>query len=119
MNEPAAETMIRCQPGCLRNDRGSSAGSTSSSSVIPTILTKPPAGIALTPYSVSPFWRDQMVRPNPTKNWVAFMPNSLAVAKWPASCSMIEASRATTKMATPSRKLIRRSLPFFSAVPTA
>ena len=68
MNEPAAKTMIRCQPGWLRNDRGSSAASTSSSSVIPTILTKPPAGIALTPYSVSPFWRDQMVRPNPTKN---------------------------------------------------
>src|SRR5262249_12582582 len=98
-------------PGFLRNERGSSAGSTSSSSVMPTIFTKPPAGIALTPYSVSPLLRDQIVRPNPTKNWVAFIPNSLAVAKWPASCSMIDASRATMKMATPSRKLIRRSLP--------
>src|SRR5262249_37308573 len=111
MNDPAASTMIRCHPGFLRNERGSSAGSTSSSSVVPTICTKPPAGIALTPYSVSPLLRDQIVRPNPTKNWVAFIPNSLAVAKWPASCSMIDASRATTKMATPSRKLIRRSLP--------
>ena len=31
MNEPAASTIIRCQPGWRRNDRGSSAGSTSSS----------------------------------------------------------------------------------------
>ena len=38
------------------------------------ILTKPPAGIALTPYSVSPFVRDHNVGPNPTKNFVAFMP---------------------------------------------
>src|SRR5216684_4115883 len=49
--------------------------------------------IAFMPYSVSPFRRDQIVRPNPTKNWVAFIPNSLAVAKWPASCSMIDPSR--------------------------
>ena len=46
---------------------------------MPTILTKPPTGKALTPYSVSPFRRDQSVWPNPTKNWVAFMPNFLAV----------------------------------------
>src|SRR5215467_848258 len=106
MNDPALSTMIRCHPGLRRNDRGSSAGSTSSRSVIPTIFTNPPAGIALMPYSVSPFLRDQSVCPNPTKNWVAFIPNSLAVAKCPASCSMTEMRSATTKMATPSRKLI-------------
>ncbi len=39
MNDPAASTIIRSQAGCRRNDRGSSAGSTSSSAVIPTILT--------------------------------------------------------------------------------
>ena len=50
-------------------------------SVMPTIFTKPPAGIALTPYSVSPFRVDQSVWPNPTKNWVTFMPNFLAVTK--------------------------------------
>ncbi len=41
---------------------------------MPTILTKPPAGMALTPYSVSPRWRDHRVGPKPTKNCVAFMP---------------------------------------------
>ena len=41
---------------------------------MPTILTKPPAGMALMPYSVSPRRRDQRVGPKPTKNWVAFMP---------------------------------------------
>ena len=54
MNDPAASTIIRCQGGCLRKERGSSSGSTSSRAVMPTILTKPPAGMALTPYSVSP-----------------------------------------------------------------
>ncbi len=63
MNDPAASTMMRFQPGCLRNDRGSSAGSTSSSSVIPTILLNPPAGIALMPYSVSPLLRGPDRRP--------------------------------------------------------
>ena len=55
MIEPAARTRIRCQPGLLRNDRGSSSGSSGSSSeCMPTILTKPPKGSALIPYSVSP-----------------------------------------------------------------
>ena len=79
--DPAPSTMIRCQPGCLRNDRSSSSGATSSSAVIPTILTKPPAGITFTPYSVSPIWRDQSVCPKPRKNWVTFMWNFLAVTK--------------------------------------
>ena len=39
MKDPAASTIIRCQPGCLRKERGSSSGSTSSRAVIPTILT--------------------------------------------------------------------------------
>jgi hypothetical protein len=81
MNEPAASTMMRCQPGWRRNDRGSSSWAMSSISVMPTIFTKPPAGMALTPYSVSPLRRDQTVWPNPTKNWVTFIPNFLAVRK--------------------------------------
>ncbi len=81
MNEPAARTIARCQPGCRRNERGSSAGSTSSSEVIPTIFTNPPSGSALTPYSVSPRIRDQTVCPKPTKNCVTFMWNFLAVTK--------------------------------------
>ena len=67
MNEPAQSTMIRCQAGWRRNDLGSSSGSTSSSEVIPTILTKPPSGSALIPYSVSPRQVDQIVGPKPTK----------------------------------------------------
>src|SRR5581483_3301142 len=47
MNEPANSTISRCQAGWRRNERGSSAGSTSSIEVIPTILTKPPNGSAL------------------------------------------------------------------------
>ena len=42
--EPAASTTTRCRAGWRQKARGSSAGSTSSSGVIPTILTKPPAG---------------------------------------------------------------------------
>ena len=45
------------------------------------ILTKPPSGTALMPYSVSPFCLDHRVGPNPAKNWVAFMPNLLAVTR--------------------------------------
>ncbi len=79
--EPATSTMNRCQPGWLMNARGSSSTAMSSSGVMPMIFTKPPAGMALTPYSVSPFLRDHSVGPKPTKNWVAFIPKSLAVTK--------------------------------------
>src|SRR5215467_13986509 len=111
MNDPAAMTIARCHPGLLLNDRGSSAGSTSSMLVMPVILTNPPSGSAFTPYSVSPRRVDQIVVPKPTKNWVAFMPNAFAVAKCPASCSMTETSNATTKMSTPIRKLTAATLP--------
>ena len=59
--------MSRCHPGARRNERGSSAGSTSSMDVIPTILTNPPTGKALMPYSVSPRCVDHTVGPKPTK----------------------------------------------------
>ncbi len=82
MAEPAHSTAIRCQAGWRRNDRGSSAGSSGSSSeCMPTILTKPPSGSALMPYSVSPRVVDQMVGPKPTKYRVTFMPNRLASTK--------------------------------------
>src|SRR5215471_18713409 len=81
MNDPAASTIIRCQPGFDRNERGSSAMSTSSIDVIPTILTNPPTRSALTPYSVSPRTVDHSVRPNPTKNWVTRIRNLFAVRK--------------------------------------
>ena len=42
------------------------------------IRTNPPAGISLSPYSVSPRLVDQTVRPKPTKYWVTFMPNAFA-----------------------------------------
>jgi hypothetical protein len=41
--------------------------------------------MALMPYSVSPRVNDHSVGPKPTKNFEAFMPKALAVAKWPAS----------------------------------
>src|SRR5689334_6052560 len=111
MNEPAQSTRMRCQPGWWRNERGSSAGSsTSSSECIPMILTKPPTGSALMPYSVSPRLVDQMVGPKPTKYLVHFMPNFLASTKWPVSCSITEKSKATRKMTHPIRS-IRSSFP--------
>ncbi len=67
MNDPAASTISRCQPGARRKERSSSSGSTSSSEVIPTILTNPPTGRALMPYSVSPRQVDHSVGPNPMK----------------------------------------------------
>src|SRR6266851_809041 len=103
MNDPAAHTIDRCQAGCDRSVRGSSAGITSSMLVVPVILTNPPSGSALTPYSVSPRILDQSVGPNPTKYWVTFIPKAFAVARWPASCSMIETSSANRKMSTPIR----------------
>jgi len=111
MKEPAESTIARCHPGLARNERGSSAGSTSSILLIPVILTNPPSGSALMPYSVSPRRIDHSVDPKPTKNCVAFMPKALAVRKCPASCSMTETSKATTKMSTPIRKLIVPTLP--------
>src|SRR5579859_2737032 len=111
MNEPATSTITRCQPGFTRNDRGSSTASTSSIEVMPTIFTNPPAGMPLTPYSVSPRLRDHRVGPKPRKNWVAFMPNFLAVAKCPNSFSMTEMDKVTMKMTQPSSTLIRRLLP--------
>ena len=111
MNEPAQSTTIRCQAGWRRNDLGSSAGSsTSSSEFIPTILTKPPNGRALIPYSVSPRQVDQIVGPKPTKYLVTFMPNFFAVTKCPVSCSITEKSRATMKMTQPIRSIRRPSL---------
>src|ERR1700733_2652424 len=111
MNEPATMTMARCQAGLFRIERGSSAGSTSSRLVIPVIRTKAPNGRALMPYSVSPRVVDHRGGPEPMKNWVACMPNFLAVRKCPASCRITEIRMATTKMTTPSRKLILPCLP--------
>ena len=48
---------------------------------MPVIFTKPPSGSTLMPYSVSPFVVDHSVWPKPTKNWVTFMWNFLAVKK--------------------------------------
>ncbi len=46
---------------------------------MPGTFTNAPAGIARMPYSVSPLRIDQIRGPNPTKNWVTFMPARLAV----------------------------------------
>ena len=104
MNEPATMTIARCQAGLLRIERGSSAGSTSSSVVMPVIRTNAPNGRALTPYSVSPRVVDHRVGPKPTKNWVAFMPNFLAVRKCPASCKITEMRMPTTNRTMPKAK---------------
>src|ERR1700733_4212758 len=96
--------MIRCQAGLLRNDRGSSSGSSSSSiECMPTILQKPPSRIGLTPYSVSPRRIDHSVGPKPRKYLVTFMPNFLAATKCPVSCSMMDKQRANRKTTQPSR----------------
>ena len=62
-----------------RNVRGSSSESMSSRLLIPTMRTYPPAGMAFTPYSVSPRRKDHTRGPKPRKNSVTFMPARLAV----------------------------------------
>ena len=68
-----------------------------SGGTMPIIRMYPPSGIALTPYSVSPRWRDQSVGPKPTMYWVTFTPNLLAGTMWPISCSAIETTRPIAK----------------------
>ena len=69
---------------------------------MPTIRMKPPIGIALTPYSVSPRLVDQTVLPKPTKYWVTFTPNFFAGHMCPTSCSAMDAMTPRTKSTTPS-----------------
>ena len=96
---------MRCQSGNRQKARSRSSGATSSSGVIPTIFTKPPAGTALSPYSVSPRRNENTVGPKPAKYWVAFMPNRLAVSRWPASCRHTDTRMPTAKISTPIQKL--------------
>jgi hypothetical protein len=66
--EPADMTTVRFHTGKRHIARGWSSGATSSScGVIPTILQKPPSGMAFKPYSVSPRWNEKIVGPKPTK----------------------------------------------------
>src|SRR3989440_6105324 len=78
VTEPATITTVRFQSGNVHIARSSSASS--SCGVIPTIFTKPPSGMALRPYSVSPRWKDHRVGPKPAKYRVTFIPNRLAVS---------------------------------------
>ncbi len=73
----------------------------SSGGSMPTILTYPPSGMALMPYSVSPRCLLQTVGPKPMKYCVTFPPNALAGIMWPSSCNPIEARIASTKATTP------------------
>src|SRR6266511_1290775 len=75
---------------------------TLSCGLIPAILQKPPSGSALIPYSVSPRLVDQRVLPKPRKKRSTFMPNSLAVAKWPPSWNRMASIKAKTNNRTPT-----------------
>jgi hypothetical protein len=101
--EPALSTMVRFHTGYFHMARCSSpSGTSSSSGVIPTILTNAPAGIALTPYSVSPRLNANSVGPKPTKNRVTFIPNARADHMCPASCSATEIRMPSANSTTPS-----------------
>ena len=71
MPGPANSTATRFHVFCLYMAYGRSSGASSSIEVMPAMSQKPPSGIALTPYSVSPslFGRrvDHRVGPKPTK----------------------------------------------------
>ena len=71
MPTPADSTATRFHVFCLNIAYGRSSGVSSSIAVMPAMSQKPPAGIALMPYSVSPslFGRrvDHRVGPKPTK----------------------------------------------------
>src|SRR5215475_10117799 len=101
------------RPDCDHPLCGPPAGrppSSSSCGVIPTIFTNPPAGMAFSPYSVSPRRNENSVGPNPMKYCVAFIPNALAVSRWPNSCSAIDRPMPTANSTTPRVKVIRSLL---------
>ena len=77
--EPAETTSILRGHDLIRYDRCSSPGSTGSRLFIPMMRTYAPAGMPLTPYSVSPLRNDQSRGPKPMKNSVTFMPVQRAV----------------------------------------
>src|SRR5699024_4846367 len=65
--------------------------------------TKPPNGTALIPYSVSPFFLDHMVLPNPIMYSVNTTLKSLAGTKRPISCNAMDRAIPTTMMRRPAR----------------
>ena len=67
MPGPANSVATRLQVACLYIARSASSGSRSSTGVIPAMSQKPPSGMALMPYSISPRRVDQSVGPKPTK----------------------------------------------------
>ena len=96
-------TMVRFHTGNRHIARCSSPfGTSSSCGVIPTILTNPPSGMALMPYSVSPRRNDHRVGPKPTKYRVAFILNNLAVPRCPASWRLMEIRMPSANSATPT-----------------
>ena len=99
MAGPAPITTVRFQAGNRHMARGWSASS--SCGVMPVILTKPPTGMALTPYSIPPRRTDHRVGPNPAKNRVTRMPSSLAAVMWPTSCSRIDTRMARAPRVMP------------------
>ncbi len=69
------------------------SGGSSSSGFIPVIFTKPPSGIAPTPYSVSPICFFTMNGGKNRPNRSTRMPTAFAATKWPNSCRMISAAK--------------------------
>src|SRR5690606_26927677 len=105
--EPAPITIVRFHTGYRHIARCCwPSGTSSSCGVIPTILTKPPTGSALIPYSVSPRRNDHRVGPNPTKYRVASMPNAFAVPRWPASWRQIDTTMPRANRTTPTANSI-------------
>src|SRR5919205_4277637 len=73
----------------------------SAGGIMPTMRMYPPSGMALMPYSVSPFVRENTVGPNPTMNCGTRMPNFRAHMKWPYSWKPMENSRPSAKATIP------------------
>src|SRR4051794_38623197 len=72
--DPATSTTRRLGAENRWNARARSCAGTTSVSAMPMMRTYPPAGMALSPYSVSPRRNDQSFGPKPTKYSVTFMP---------------------------------------------
>ena len=64
---PPSMTAIRFHALCRYIARSTSSGAISSSAVMPAMSQKPPAGIALRPYSVSPRRKLNTLGPKPMK----------------------------------------------------
>ena len=99
MTTPAERIAMRAPTDLLGKARGSVDLVSSPSTPSPSILTKPPSGMAASTYSVSPRRNPNRVGPKPIENFSTFTPFHLASRKWPSSWMKMTKPRPTATLA--------------------